>query len=640
MSRVRELGDSSETCVLCEESGGAVARGDSPPPSPWSEGAFGRRLQAMRRRLANVPIVEGPSKKLRAYPLSSQRWPREWPAHKVAAGRFLAHFASRIRARDWGDHRGSSKRVPLVWRPPVKCQCCYGQNLASGAEFEDQASRARLVADWDRAQSHLLKRLESGRTPLILDLFCCSGGVSEGFRRGGCTSFGVDLDEQPSFVARFGTNWFHLGSALNRETLRDLVRRLKPIAVWASPPCEASSTATFGGGHESNAPRLIAQTRDALKELGLPYIIENVRGAAPELSPDSLMLRGQEFGLETERPRLFEAGNGLVLEPCRFLAAGGAALRERSCLGERARYAKLDHFGRRFTVPCCKGNLFPVMGTHPSKSSASENARAMGVDVGHMPFARLAKAIPPIYSAYLLGFMVRHTLRQRFGVAALTYDEALRDLPRARRQMRHLLRGAGGDDPRQGVELAAPEMGPAGPPAVDEPEVSRHDHTFVEPGWGISQLAAREIEISFAGGCDALIAHSSVDHWLSDIRRVDRLGLGSDIPQEVENVLVLVHPADVPTAARSLVEGLKQNSRLRSVVLCLPEDEPAWRLHLRGSARVVTALSLGDSGGLRSVGGSSPQDLLTGAGAALALAVNERSGAGGGIPLDLSLIHI
>ena len=267
-------------------------------------------------------------------------------------------------------------------------------------------------------------------------------------------SFGVDLDDQPSFVARFGKQSFRLGSALDRELLRGLVRRLKPIAIWASPPCEASSTATFGGGHASDAPRLISQTRDMLEELGLPYIIENVRGASNELSPDSLNLRGQEFGLETERPRLFEAGNGLALSPCRFLARGGAELRTRSCLGGRARYTKLDHFGRRFAVPCCQGNLFPVMGSYPSRSSPEENARAMGIDEGHMPFERLAKAIPPAYSAYLMGFFVRHTLRQRYGVEALTYDEALEDMPKARRQMSHMLRGAGGADPRQGVEFA------------------------------------------------------------------------------------------------------------------------------------------------------------------------------------------
>ena len=284
--------------------------------------------------------------------------------------------------------------MPAIWRPSVKCQCGYGQNLAKPEEFKAQAERARSVLDWDRAQAHLLKRLESGKAPLVLDLFCCAGGVSEGFRRAGGTSFGVDLQEQPAYVARFGDKWFRLGSALDRQVLRGLVRRLKPIGIWASPPCEASSTATFGGGHNSEAPKLIAQTRDLLIELGLPYIIENVRGAMSELSKDALTLKGQEFGLETERPRLFEAGNGLELKPCAFLTEGGSALRSRSCLGERARYTKLDSFGRRFTVPCCSGNIYPVMGSYPSKSSEAENARAMGLDPGHMPFARMAKAIP------------------------------------------------------------------------------------------------------------------------------------------------------------------------------------------------------------------------------------------------------
>ena len=174
----------------------------------------------------------------------------------------------------------------------MRTRCCYGQNLASRGEFEAQAARAQQVLDWDRAQTHLLKRLESGRAPLALDLFCCAGGVSEGFRRAGGTSFGVDSQEQPSYVARFGEKWFQLGSALDRQVLRGLVRKLRPIAVWASPPCEASSTATFGGGHNSAAPRLIAQTRDMLEELGLPYMIENVRGATRELSPGALTLKG------------------------------------------------------------------------------------------------------------------------------------------------------------------------------------------------------------------------------------------------------------------------------------------------------------------------------------------------------------
>ena len=211
--------------------------------SPTCSASFAAELEAMRSRLREVSRdgeVARPT-------LGDERrgtWPMEWGVRELAAGRFLAHLFGRLRAR-W---RGLVRPVPWVWRPAIKTRCCYGQNLATRAEFEQQAARAKEVLDWDRAQAHLLKRLESGRAPMILDLFCCAGGVSEGFRRAGGTSFGVDMQDQPSYTARFGERWFHLGDALDRQTLRGLVRRLKPIGVWASPPCEASSTATFGGG--------------------------------------------------------------------------------------------------------------------------------------------------------------------------------------------------------------------------------------------------------------------------------------------------------------------------------------------------------------------------------------------------------
>ena len=126
-------------------------------------------------------------------------WPGQWSADRVAAGRFIAHMFGRLRAR-WGG-RGL-RPFPCVWRPSINSRCGYGQNLAPRSEFEGQAARAREVFDWDRAQAHLLKRLASGRTPLVLDLFCCAGGVSEGFRRGGGCAFGVDVDEQPAYIAR------------------------------------------------------------------------------------------------------------------------------------------------------------------------------------------------------------------------------------------------------------------------------------------------------------------------------------------------------------------------------------------------------------------------------------------------------
>ena len=150
----------------------------------WVASEFSLRLQAMRARLATSWAASHATGMLEMRSQAGQVWPASWTAKQVAAGRFLVHFALRMRAREWD----TSARVPAVWRPPVRCQCQYGQNLAKREEFEEQAARASTVLDWDRSQAHLLKRLESGRAPLVLDLFCCAGGVSEGFRRAGRTS--------------------------------------------------------------------------------------------------------------------------------------------------------------------------------------------------------------------------------------------------------------------------------------------------------------------------------------------------------------------------------------------------------------------------------------------------------------------
>ena len=98
-----------------------------------------------------------------------------------------------------------------VLRPIRRCRCLYGLNLASKSEFARQERLASEVRDWDRLQALLYQRLDSGRAPLVLDLFCCAGAVSEGFRRVGGTSYGVDIDAQSHFVARFGSEWFEVG---------------------------------------------------------------------------------------------------------------------------------------------------------------------------------------------------------------------------------------------------------------------------------------------------------------------------------------------------------------------------------------------------------------------------------------------
>ena len=397
-----------------------------------------------------------------------------WPREAEAAARRIQHIVRRTRSR-WphGWDRSVSSSRPAIWREVRAPRCRFGLNLARPAEFVPQAERYGAAVRWYAQYVSLLRRLESGRTPMILELFCGAGGSSEGVRRAGGVSHGVDDTDQPEFRARFGDAWFTLSDALDVEVLRGLVRKHKPIAICASPPCEGFSTATFGG-EPSRAPRLISATRDALRELGLPFVIENVLGARHELSADALCLRGQDAGLQTERPRLFEAGNGLSLRLDRAVASGGAALRARCCLGARSRYGRQDGFGMLQRVPCCCGNIYGIQGSCPWRCTAAEAAASMGVDLGHMSYRRLAQAVPPAYSALIFGQVAMHVAHTRYGVPPISFDDSLARPEWARRQMALLLRGAGGVAPQLGVELQ-----PAATPATHRVSVGRLPETAI-----------------------------------------------------------------------------------------------------------------------------------------------------------------
>ena len=248
---------------------------------------------------------------------------RIYKQRHVGGARFLQYIFRRIGQlrRMWV--RGGLSGLPLMFRPSIRPRCHFGEVLASDDEFDRQARRARRCLDWYGQWVSLLARLDSGRTPLVIDLFCCAGGSTEGVRRMGGDAVGVDRDDQPAYVARFGEHRFLLSDALDRARLKDLITRFHPIGILSSPPCEGSSTATFAGAPSREA-RLIAQTREMLRGTGLMFVIENVEGARSELSSEAVKLYGQMFGLRVNRPRLFESGGGMSLHLDAALVEGSA----------------------------------------------------------------------------------------------------------------------------------------------------------------------------------------------------------------------------------------------------------------------------------------------------------------------------
>ena len=143
------------------------------------------------------------------------------------------------------------------------------------------------------------------RRPVACDLYCGEGGMSTGLDQAGFKVFGVDLYHQGRYPFPFFQSDAVAFVRRHKSELRESCS-----LIHASPPCQLySKTARL---HDLRRPDLIAQTRDALEDLGIPYVIENVVDAYDYLR-EPVMLCGGMFGIETYRHRLFEAGCGADL---------------------------------------------------------------------------------------------------------------------------------------------------------------------------------------------------------------------------------------------------------------------------------------------------------------------------------------
>ena len=211
--------------------------------------------------------------------------------------------------------------------------------------------------------------------PRLLDLFCGAGGAAMGYHRAGFEVVGVDIEPQPNYPFEF---W--------RADAFDVLRRALYagdfVAIHASPPCQAMTTMSNRhrgqGGRADSHVNLIPETRAAIGHLFLPYVIENVPGARRSMhSP--ITLSGGMFGLQVERPRLFESSELLFTPPSTKVA---------DPIGV---YGKA-HDGRR---------LFTRADGSIQRAAASlEEARAaMGID--WMDWRELAEAIPPAYTEFI-----------------------------------------------------------------------------------------------------------------------------------------------------------------------------------------------------------------------------------------------
>jgi DNA (cytosine-5)-methyltransferase 1 len=200
--------------------------------------------------------------------------------------------------------------------------------------------------------------------PRLLDLFSGAGGAAMGYSRAGFDVTGVDNRPQKRYPFVF-----ILGDAL--EYCRE--HGAEYDVIHASPPCQRYTVAQNAAKNALAHPDLVGVTRDALRETGTPWVIENVVGA-PLRNP--VMLCGLSFGLKVRRHRLFESNIALLNLPC-------------ACTPDAEYFVIFGHEvrNRRHGDKAGRTNCIAA------------GRKAMGIP--WMTCDELSQAIPPAYTEYI-----------------------------------------------------------------------------------------------------------------------------------------------------------------------------------------------------------------------------------------------
>jgi len=210
--------------------------------------------------------------------------------------------------------------------------------------------------------------------PRLLDLYSGAGGAGHGYALAGFDVTGVDIAPQRRYPYEF----------VQSDALEYLAAHGAEFdVIHASPPCQRYSRLTrkWGAERPDDHPDLIAPTRELLRELGLPYVIENIQDARAELV-EPIQLCGSGFGLgvfvgdewrQNRRHRLFESNVPLPDPP------------------------PCAHAGRTIGIYGHAGGRSVRDGL--SFSGTDSWREAMGI--GWMIGKELAESIPPAYTQWI-----------------------------------------------------------------------------------------------------------------------------------------------------------------------------------------------------------------------------------------------
>lgn len=211
---------------------------------------------------------------------------------------------------------------------------------------------------------------------MALDLFCGGGGAADGLIDAGFDVVGIDIAPQPNYPGRF----------IQGDGVMPPVNIADFALVWASPPCQAFSSASSQKKEKRVArhTNFIPATRALLKDH--PYtIIENVRSAPIRAD---IKLTGPMFDLHRiERMRWFELSFFCLQPPIlrvpkwKFACAKAFTITKSLAYQQPGRAHRLKN-GQTGTI------------------NRHEALEAMGI-TRELRAREIGEAIPPAYSKWL-----------------------------------------------------------------------------------------------------------------------------------------------------------------------------------------------------------------------------------------------
>lgn len=224
----------------------------------------------------------------------------------------------------------------------------------------------------------------------LLDVYSGTGLAAIGYHESGFEVTGVDIQDKPRYPFK------HI-QADALEILKDLAFVRQFDAIHASPPCQAFTPSTAQQrANGKTYPNLIEVTRDLLNKTGLPWIMENVPNAPVR---KDLILRGDMFGLNVWKTRIFEFGGGFwMMQPSRPTRVGSVKNGDYVSIFGKGGYRKYTKMEVGWRPKCDQGSIIKTW------------HYAMGIPQEFGPFkdVEISEGIPPAYTKYIGQHLIQY----------------------------------------------------------------------------------------------------------------------------------------------------------------------------------------------------------------------------------------